>query len=167
MLEIEIIGVDNLTQLYANISEVLDNSIFQQAMIEGAMLVENRAKINLQEMIYSHPESWYSRKMGGGLLGATQASRVVEKERDYIVASVISNVFYAIFVHNGTGIFASEGGGRTTPWIFADDEGNFHKTVGQEPKPYLTKALRDSKDEIQILLQNAILKIASQTGGNI
>ena len=50
-----------------------------------------------------------------------------------------TNVEYAPYVEMGTGKFA-EFGGRQTPWVYKDEEGNWHRTIGQEAQPFLKPA---------------------------
>lgn len=57
-----------------------------------------------------------------------------------------TNVHYAPYVEFGTGVHA-ETGGRQTPWAYQDDKGVWHRTTGQEPKPYLRPALSDHIEE--------------------
>ena len=130
---------------------------FRQALLNAATAVEFRAKANLQEMVYSNPEGWYKRKhSGGGLYGTTQASGKIERERGGISTAVVSTNKYAVYVHFGTGIYAADGKGRKTPWVYRDEDGGFHRTVGVHPKPYLSQALKDSEREVIILLSDAV-----------
>lgn len=62
--------------------------------------------------------------------------------------AVGTNVEYAPYVHQGTGIYATEGTGRTTPWRYQDDDGNWHTTLGQKPQPFLTSALDANREDI-------------------
>ena len=78
------------------------------------------------------------------------------------VGYVGTNKEYAPYVEFGTGIFASEGNGRDTPWSYQDDEGNWHTTIGQKPQPFLNPAAQTKKklvikvfnDEINRQIQN-------------
>ena len=78
------------------------------------------------------------------------------------VGYVGTNKEYAPYVEYGTGIFASEGNGRDTPWSYQDDEGNWHTTIGQKPQPFLNPAAQTKKklvnkvfnDEINRQIQN-------------
>lgn len=69
-----------------------------------------------------------------------------------------TNVSYAPYVEFGTGVY-SETGGRQTPWAYQDSKGQWHKTNGQKPQPYLRPAASDhSKEYFDILkesLENA------------
>jgi HK97 gp10 family phage protein len=64
---------------------------------------------------------------------------------------------YAPYVEYGTGLFA-EGGGRTdVPWIYQDDEGNWHSTKGQKPQPYMRPALNENREKIlQVIMEGLI-----------
>ena len=81
--------------------------------------------------------------------------------RNSITHEVEDNVGYvgtnkecAPYVEFGTGIFASEGNGRDTPWSYQDDEGNWHTTIGQKPQPFLKTALdKQKKNVIKIFKQ--------------
>ena len=52
-----------------------------------------------------------------------------------------TNVEYGAYVELGTGKYTKGGGGRKTPWIYQDDKGNWHRTSGQKPHPYLKPAV--------------------------
>lgn len=57
-----------------------------------------------------------------------------------------TNVEYAPYVHEGTGIYAKNGKGRQqVPWVYHDADGNFYSTSGQMPNPFL----RDAVDALQ------------------
>lgn len=52
-----------------------------------------------------------------------------------------TNSEYAAYVELGTGIYYP--GGRKTPWVYQDRNGNWHITHGQRAKPYLKPAVAD------------------------
>lgn len=60
---------------------------------------------------------------------------------DEMAAYVGSNTSYAPYVELGTGIYAE--GGRPTPWVYQDDEGNWHWTAGNPAQPFLKPAVAD------------------------
>lgn len=72
-------------------------------------------------------------------------------------AYIGTNVEYGIYVELGTGIYASEGG-RSTPWSYKDDEGNWHTTVGMKPRPFLAPAVQEHIDEYKELVENYMRK---------
>lgn len=72
-------------------------------------------------------------------------------------AYIGTDVKYGIYVELGTGIYASEGG-RSTPWSYKDDEGNWHTTVGMKPRPFLAPAVQEHVDEYRELVENYMRK---------
>ena len=54
---------------------------------------------------------------------------------------------YGIWVHEGTGIYATGGGGRNTPWRFKGSRG-WSWTKGQRPNRYLLRAVTKTTDKI-------------------
>lgn len=89
--------------------------------------------------------------------GALRASinHEVELESDAIVGRIGSNLEYAPYIHNGTGIYAINGDGRKTPWSYTIKSGKYkgkHFTVGQRPKPFLKNAVISSKGRIERML---------------
>lgn len=89
-----------------------------------------------------------------GVLKASMHSEV-EQLGNVITGKVSNNCKYAAYVHNGTGIYAKNGGGRSTPWTYVVDRGKYkggHTTQGQKPQPFLENA-RNAKlnDIIRIL----------------
>ena len=77
----------------------------------------------------------------------------ISHDSDEDTAIVGTNVEYAPYVEYGTGRFA-EGGGRSTPWTYQDDEGNWHTTSGQKPQPFLRPAIADHTDEYKSLIES-------------
>ena len=119
-----------------------------QSLLAGALTLERAAKEKLKELVYDEPETWYRRGFGAGLFGATQATNKIVFAGDQLTTGVRTNKDYAKYVMFGTGIYAADGKGRKTPWVYEDDEGKFHWTVGQRPKPYLTLAGQKAKGDI-------------------
>lgn len=66
-----------------------------------------------------------------------------------------TNVDYAIYVEMGTGIHA-ESGGRQTPWVYKDDQGHWHRTEGQKPKPFIKPSAEGHADEYMSILRDSI-----------
>lgn len=67
-----------------------------------------------------------------------------------------TNVEYAPYVELGTGIYASQGGGRQTPWRYQSADGQWHTTVGQHPQPFLKPALESNYGNIIECFQELI-----------
>lgn len=73
----------------------------------------------------------------------------VEQTGGQFVGHIGSNVEYAPYIHEGTGLYAKEGKGRkNVPWVYQDEKGEYHSTEGQKPNPFLQKAIDSSMDDI-------------------
>jgi HK97 gp10 family phage protein len=56
---------------------------------------------------------------------------------------------YGIYVEKGTGIYAVDGDGRKTPWMYRDPKtGKMVKTQGQHAQPFLRPAAENNKPQI-------------------
>lgn len=89
-----------------------------------------------------------------GILRASITSET-EVTGDAITGRIGSNLDYAPYVHNGTGIYAKDGNGRKTPWGYEVKSGKykgFHWTRGQKPQPFLENAKLKKKDEVEKIL---------------
>lgn len=65
-----------------------------------------------------------------------------------------TNMEYAAYVELGTGIHYP--GGRQTPWSYKDEEGNWHRTRGQEAQPYLKPAVADHKQTYRNIIEDEL-----------
>ena len=80
----------------------------------------------------------------------------VEVNGSEIDGTVFTPLEYAAFCEYGTGLFAENGNGRKTPWVYMDDKGNYHYTRGQHPQPYMRPALEENKDKIINMIKGAL-----------
>ena len=56
---------------------------------------------------------------------------------------------YAPYVELGTGIYADDGRGRQTPWVYYDDKTDkFYKNVGQQPKKMISNAMVSEQGKV-------------------
>lgn len=58
-------------------------------------------------------------------------------------AYIGTNKEYGPYVELGTGKYTA--GGRPTPWVYQDANGNWHHTDGQRAQPYLKPAVANHK----------------------
>ena len=65
-----------------------------------------------------------------------------------------SNVEYAPYVELGTGRYAE--GGRPTPWVYQDDEGNWHWTAGNPAQPFLKPAVADHPQTYRNIIEDEL-----------
>ena len=80
----------------------------------------------------------------------------VELTGNSIEGIVFTPLEYAQYQEYGTGIYAENGNGRKTPWVYMDDKGNYHYTRGQHPQPYMRPALEENKDKIINIIKGAL-----------
>ena len=85
-----------------------------------------------------------------GALARSITSKIEDTE-----GIIFTPLEYAPYVEYGTGLFAEEGG-RSTPWIYKDDKGEWHKTSGQKPHPFMRPALEENREKIINILKEGI-----------
>lgn len=72
-------------------------------------------------------------------------THAVEEDEDgeAIIGYIGSNVEYAPYIHQGTGIYATQGNGRKeVPWTYFDEKtGEFVSTSGIQPTPFIQDAV--------------------------
>lgn len=87
-----------------------------------------------------------------GTTGLLRSSITHEiKEEDGLLYGYVgSNLGYAPFYHQGTGIYAMDGNGRKeVPWVYYSDAlGQFVSTSGIQPHPFLQEAVDQNQDSI-------------------
>lgn len=80
---------------------------------------------------------------------STSIQHEVDVSRDAIRGLVGSLVEHAPYVHEGTGLYAKDGNGRKdVPWVYCDEQGNFHSTSGQKPQPFLQDSVDANQPKI-------------------
>ena len=80
--------------------------------------------------------------------GTLRAS--ITHEVDGKEGRVGTNVEYAPYVHQGTGIYTA--GGRKTPWVYSVQSGKYagvHYTHGQRANPFFRRAYEKNKGNIR------------------
>lgn len=121
----------------------IDNATLQivqeqvQRTKKACLLVEREAKKNVSVDL--------------GLLKASITSDV-SFDSLLIIGRVFSNLDYAPYVHEGTGIYAKDGNGRMTPWTYCVRAGKYkgwHTTSGQMPQPFLEDAKTQNIKKIE------------------
>ena len=85
-----------------------------------------------------------------GALARSITSKIEDTE-----GIIFTPLEYAPYVEYGTGLFAEEGG-RSTPWIYKDDKGEWHRTSGQKPQPFMRPALAENREKIINILKEGI-----------
>lgn len=97
-----------------------------------------------------------AKKRVGVQTGALRADIKTEVaiEDGEIVGRVGNTLEYAVWHHQGTGIYAKDGNGRKkVPWVYRDPKtGKFYKTSGTKPNPYLANARDAQQGNVSKLL---------------
>lgn len=132
-----------------------DNEDFVRSIKDATLqIVENVRKNTEKVCLLVERDAKENCPVDQGLLRAS-ITHDVELTPVAIVGYVGSNLEYAPYVHNGTGIYAADGSGRKTPWGFQVKAGKykgFHITVGQRPKPFLKNAVFNNREKIERML---------------
>lgn len=71
-------------------------------------------------------------------------------------AYIGTNLDYMIYQELGTGIYAEGGGGRPTPWVYQDANGNWHWTRGNRAHPFLKPAVADHARTYQNIIEDEL-----------
>lgn len=137
------VKVEGLDELMKMLSKIENGEGIKQAMGRACMLVQGDA----QEMA---PKGDSGRLKGSIDFDVKGSGSAVE-------GIVYTNLEYAPYVEFGTGIHA-EKGGRSTPWCYQDDNGDWHYTKGQKPKKFMRPALKKNRDKIKSILGEGLLK---------
>lgn len=129
--------IQGLKTLTIKLDKIADDTKIKDALEKSCLLVERDAKIlcpvddgTLRNSI-TYEVSGYE-----GVIG--------------------TNVEYAPYVHQGTGIYAVNHDGRKDAWSYRDANGNWYSTRGQRPNPFLRKALVQNKENILKIFKESI-----------
>lgn len=127
-------------QFINNSKEVLE-ALQQQAEValEACGLAgESFAKENITTM----------KAVDTGNLRNSITHKVDPKQRAVYIGT---NVSYAPYIEYGTGIYTE--GGRRTSWTYQDAKGDWHRTKGMVPRPFLKEAAADHANEYQQIVK--------------
>ena len=92
-------------------------------------------------------------KTGIGRLRNSITHQVVEDENAVYIGT---DVEYAVYQELGTGIYAEGGGGRPTPWVYQDANGNWHWTRGNRAHPFLKPAVADHAQTYRNIIEDEL-----------
>ena len=137
------VKIEGLEHLNKTLETLLSTENMTQAMGQACAAVESSAKKKAPK--------------DSGALRRSIASKV-ETEGGNIQGIVYTALEYAPYVEYGTGLFAESGGRTNVPWVYQDDEGNWHSTKGQKPQPFLRPALNENRKTVVKILGGGIKK---------
>lgn len=130
------IEFEGLEEVLDSIDSLADLEGLQSALGKACAVVEASAKQKAPK--------------DTGALARSITSKIEDTE-----GIIFTPLEYAPYVEYGTGLFAEEGG-RNTPWIYKDDKGEWHRTSGQKPHPFMRPALEENREKIINILKEGI-----------
>ena len=84
-------------------------------------------------------------------------THTVEETNEGYKGYVGTNLEYAPYVHQGTGIYAKDGNGRKeVPWKYQDAKGEWHTTKGIKPTPFIQDAVDSNRDAILSMFKGVL-----------
>jgi HK97 gp10 family phage protein len=134
MSEIKLEGLEEILESLGSLS---DTNNIKAALGRACALVERSAKEKAPK--------------GNGDLRRSITSKVEDTE-----GIVYTPLEYAPYIEYGTGLFAENGGRQDVPWCYQDDEGEWHSTSGQPPRPYMRPALNENREKILRILKEGL-----------
>jgi len=141
-LESKLVGV---AEAIASVKAKADQQYqaMTKAITDGALMIEGDAKVNCP--------------VDEGRLRSSITHEIVNDLAGHqLSARVGTNVFYAPYIEFGTGIYAKDGTGRKTPWVYRDRRGVMHFTRGIRPRAFLANAFSKNIGRIQTMITGAL-----------
>lgn len=126
-----------------------------EASVDTAVDKIEQMLIRNMELALDQVSNTAKTKVGvqSGALRADIRPLGIKIQGDEIVGHVGNTLEYAPYHHQGTGIYAIEGNGRKTPWIYENPKtGEKIFTRGSKPNPYLKDAVEQEQATISKLL---------------
>ena len=80
--------------------------------------------------------------------GKTKGSWEHRVNADKMEVQIGSRYKNALWEELGTGIYALNGDGRKTKWVYRTEDGKYHTTVGKKPRRALFRAYQSKKNTI-------------------
>ena len=131
------IELEGIEEVLAAIEELDDTSNLENALGKACAIVERAAKQKAPK-------------------NTGELRRSITSKVEGLTGVVYTPLEYAPYVEYGTGLFAEEGGRTNVPWWYKDDQGEWHKTSGQHPQPYMRPALDENRTQIIEILKEGI-----------
>ena len=132
------IEIQGAEELISRFEQIKNAEQIQKAVYQSCLLVERDAKQKAPK--------------DTGALRRSITSRV-ENNGGELVGVVYTPLEYAPYIEFGTGLFAENGGRVDVPWNYQDEKGEWHKTSGMKPQPFLRPALEENREQIFRILK--------------
>lgn len=141
-IEINVSDVENFKEAF--------KSMCDRTLTRWGMAAEGYAKEELSKPKL-HADGQMRPTVDTGNLRNSISNRVDEAEQAVYIGT---NNEYATYVELGTGKYVQ--GGRPDPWVYQDDNGNWHHTNGQRAQPYLKPAITEHKKTYENILEDEL-----------
>lgn len=147
--EMKIEGLEEIQKTFGKMAKDIDKDwVILNAMKRIGKECEGRAKAKAP--------------IDTGLLRSrVEADNKAKGDMNELSISVRAKTHYAAYVEFGTGIYAKEGKGRKTPWLFPieDKKGKetYRWTKGMKAQPFLMPAAEATQNDMRNILKDAIM----------
>ncbi|DBA34936.1 TPA_asm: tail completion or Neck1 protein [Caudoviricetes sp. vir524] len=142
---VRIKGMAELTRRLRGVKTAIGDTL-EEAGTKGMLVVEGGARSNVSVDI--------------GELRRGITTKTLEKTENSVKIGTGTNVEYAPYLEYGTGIYAENGKGRTTPWVYyyAGTKGpeGWRFTRGNKAKPFLRPAYDENKEKVQEVVRGEL-----------
>ena len=135
------VELENLDGVLSAIEDLGDVPDIREVLGQACALVERSAKQKAPK--------------DTGALRRSITSRI-DVDGDDVRGVVFTPLEYAPYVEYGTGLFAEKGGRKDVPWWYQDDTGEWHKTTGQHPQPFMRPAFDENREQIVRMLKEGM-----------
>lgn len=126
--------VEGINEILDRLDGLADENKIQAALGKACALVERAAKEKAPK-------------------GSGELRRSITSKIEGNTGIVFTPLEYAPYVEYGTGLFAEEGGRLDVPWNYQDDKGEWHRTSGQHPQPFMRPALDENREQIKRIIK--------------
>lgn len=133
------VRIEGLDGLLVELDGLVDEGKMKKQVGKAGLVVERAAKQNAAAI-----------KDTGRLADS------IATEVDGLTCTVFTPLEYAPYVEYGTGLYAEKGGRKDVPWHYQDDEGNWHSTKGQHPRPFLRPAFDENREKVTRILEEGL-----------
>ena len=150
MADIDIKIVDNsgeILKIFENQLSVALEAVATQAESHAKQVITDFVVYGKVKLPAGYKEADNSR-VDTGRMRNSVAHTVVKHD-----AYIGTNLEYAVYHELGTGIYASQSGGRQSEWVYFDRHGKAHKTKGLYPIHFLKKAASEHTAEYKAIIE--------------
>lgn len=138
---------EEIMMMFESASQIALEAVGTQAESHAKQVISDSlayGKVNLVAVAHEKDNS----RVDTGRMRNSVAHTVVKND-----VYIGTNLPYSIYHELGTGIYASQDGGRQTPWVYYDSKGKAHKTSGLYPIHFLKKAASEHTDEYKKIIE--------------